>query len=247
MAFQNLWIVITKISLYVVKRHKSIKYRAVIADKQCSLLWKKQSLPSEPKAWVRRVLLPGSDAASPRSPTSSRRISLHRWTMVEDPRRPLLKTTAPLRELPTPIASNRPPASLTCGTRQWHHLFQGQQLTGGCGSMVFQARYPALSLSYPANRRKNVYSLHRSIPSGRWRTGSKSSSLMNRNSSWVMATGDPVFGGKSTKGTRRLVWSALSSIRPPFWSGDACHPEELEVCASCLPRRQSTRRCTSIC
>ena len=54
--------------------------------------------------------------------------------------------------------------------------------------MVFQARYPALSLSYPANRRKNVYSLHRSIPSGRWRTGSKSSSLMNRNSSWVMAT-----------------------------------------------------------
>ena len=158
-----------------------------------------------------------------------------------------LKTTAPLRELPTPIASNRPPASLTCGTRQWHHLFQGQQLTGGCGSMVFQAGYPALSLSYPANTRKNVYSLHRSIPSGRWRTGSKSSSLMNRNSSWVMATRDLVFGGKSTKGTRRLVWSALSSIRPPLWSGDACHPEELEVCASCLPRRQSTRRCTSIC
>ena len=167
---------------------------------------------SETKAWVRRVLLPGSDAASPRSPASSRRISLHRWTMVEDPRRPLLKTTAPLRELSTPIASNRPPASLTCGTRQWHHLFQGQQLTGGCGSMVFQAGYPALSLSYPANRRKNVYSLHRSIPSGWWRTGSKSSSLMNRNSSWVMATRDLVFGGKSTKGTRRLVWSTLSSI-----------------------------------
>ena len=42
----------------------------------------------------------------------------------------------------------------TCGTRQWHHLFQGQQLTGGCSSMVFQAGYPARSLSYPANRRK---------------------------------------------------------------------------------------------
>ena len=28
------------------------------------------------------------------------------------------KTTAPLRELPTPIVSNRPPASLTCGMRQ---------------------------------------------------------------------------------------------------------------------------------
>ena len=71
--------------------------------------------------------------------------------------------------------------------------------------MVFQAGYLALSLSYPANRRKNVYSLHKSIPSGRWRTESKSSSLMNRNSSWVMATRDLVFGGKSTKGTRRLV------------------------------------------
>ena len=73
---------------------------------------------------------------------------------------------------------------------------------------VFQAGYPALSLSYPVNRRKNVYSLyslHRSIPSGRLRTGSKSSSLMNRNSSWVMATRDLVFGGKSTKGTRWLV------------------------------------------
>ena len=149
-----------------------------------------------------------SDAASPRSPASSRRISLHRWTMVEDPRRPLLKTTAPLRELPTPIASNRPPASLTCGTRQWHHLFQGQQLTGGCSSMVFQAGCPVLSLSYPANI---LLCKLRSIPSGRWRTGSKSSSLVNRNSSWVMATRDPVFGGKSTKGTRRLVWSALSA------------------------------------
>ena len=62
-----------------------------------------------------------------------------------------------------------------------------------------------------------------------------------------MATRDLVFGGKSTKGTRRLVWSVLSSIRPPLWSGDVCHPEELEVCASCLPRRQSTRRCISIC
>ena len=78
-------------------------------------------------------------------------------------------------------------------------------VTSSCGSMVFQARYPALSLSYPANRRKNVYSLHRSIPSGQWRTGSKSSSLMNQNSSWVMATRDLVFGNKSTKGTRRLV------------------------------------------
>ena len=94
---------------------------------------------------------------------------------------------------------NRPPASLTCGTRQWHHLFQGQQLTGGCGSMVFQARYPALSLSYPANTRKNVYSLHRSIPSGRWRTGSKSSSLMNRNLSWVMATGTSCLAAKVRK------------------------------------------------
>ena len=35
--------------------------------------------------------------------------------------------------------------------------------------MVFQAGYPALSLSYPANRRKNIYSLHRSISSGQWR------------------------------------------------------------------------------
>ena len=33
----------------------------------------------------------------------------------------------------------------------------------------------------------------------------KYSSLMNRNSSWVVATRDLVFGGKSTKGTRRLV------------------------------------------
>ena len=69
-----------------------------------------------------------------------------------------------------------------------------------------------------------------------------------RHGLWQQGT--LVFGGKSTKGTRRtrrLVWSALSSIRPPLWSGDACHPEELEVCASCLPRRQSTWRCTSIC
>ena len=37
----------------------------------------------------------------------------------------------------------------------------------------FSSRIPYTKLSYPANRRKNVYSLHRSIPSGRWRTGSK--------------------------------------------------------------------------
>ena len=157
------------------------------------------------------------------------------------------KTTAPLRELPTPIASNRPPASLTCGTRQWHHLVSRSITTGGCGSMVFQAGYPALSLSYPANRRKNVYSLHRSIPSGWWRTGSKSSSLMNRNSSWVMATRDLVFGGKRYE--RHKAACLKRSVKHPasvmVW--DACHPEELEVCASCLPRRQSTRRCTSIC
>ena len=79
--------------------------------------------------------------------------------------------------------------------------------------MVFQAGYPALSLSYPANRRKNVYSLHRSIPSGRWRTGSKSSSLMNRNSSWVMATRDLVFGGKSTKGIRRKATCLKRSVK----------------------------------
>ena len=112
----------------------------------------------------------------------------------------------------------------------------------------FSSRYPALSLSYPANRRKNIYGLHRSIPSGRWRTGSKSSSLMNRNSSWVMATRDLVFGGKSTKGTRRLVWSAPSSIRPPLWSGGMrVIPRSWKFVASCLPRRQSTRRCTLIC
>ena len=78
--------------------------------------------------------------------------------------------------------------------------------------MVFQAGYPALSL-YPANRRKNVYSLHRSIPSGRWRTGSKSSSLMNRNSSWVMATRDLVFGGKkSQKYDTRKAQGGLSEV-----------------------------------
>ena len=111
----------------------------------------------------------------------------------------------------------------------------------------FSSRIPCTKPLLSCKQKKNVYSLHRSIPSGRWRTGSKSSSLMNRNSSRVMATRDLVFGSKSTKGTRWLVWSALSSIRPPLWSGDACHSEELEVCASCLPRRQSTRRCTSIC
>ena len=66
--------------------------------------------------------------------------------------------------------------------------FKVNNLPAAAVPWFFQAGYPALSLSYPANRRKNIYSLHRSIPSGRWRTGSKSSSLMNRNSSWVMAT-----------------------------------------------------------
>ena len=234
MAFQNLWIVITKISLYVVKRHKSIKYRTVIADQTMfsaaeEVIFALRTQGMSQKGIAARVGCSQS--------TVSRILKKDFPAPVNNGGRPK-KTSpqddrGPLRELPTPIASNRPPASLTCGTRQWHHhhLFQGQQLTSGCGSMVFQAGYPALSLSYPANRRKNVYSLHRSIPSGRWRTGSKSSSLMNRNSSR-----DLVFGGKSTKGTRWLVWSALSSIRPPLWSGDACHPEELEVCASCLPK-----------
>ena len=69
----------------------------------------------------------------------------------------------------------------------------------------FSSRIPCTKPLLSCKHKKNVYSLHRSIPSGRWRTGSKSSSLMNRNSSWFMATRDLVFGGKSTKGTRRLV------------------------------------------
>ena len=122
------------------------------------------------------------------------------------PKKTLLKTTAPLKE-------NYPLQSLQID-HQHHSLverdnditcFKVNNLPATAVPWFFQAGYPALSLSYPANTRKNVYSLHRSIPNGRWRTGSKSSSLMNRNSSWVMATRDLVFGGKSMKGTRRLV------------------------------------------
>ena len=132
----------------------------------------------------------------------------------------------------------------------WHHLFQGQQLTGGCGSMVLQAGYPALSLSYPANRRKNVYSLHRSIPNGWWRTGSKSSSLMNRNSSWVMAT-------RWQQGTSCLaakVWKAQGGLSEALCQASGLR-YGLGMCV--IPRSwkfvllvsqdESTRRCTSIC
>ena len=62
--------------------------------------------------------------------------------MVEDPRRPLLKTTAPLRELPTPIASNRPPASLTCGTRQWQSPVSRSTTYRGLRFHGFSSRIP---------------------------------------------------------------------------------------------------------
>ena len=66
-----------------------------------------------------------------------------------------------------------------------------------------------------------------------------------RHGLWQQGTS--CLAAKVRKAQGGLSEAALSSIRPPLWSGDACHPEELEVCASCLPRRQSTRRCTSIC
>ena len=69
----------------------------------------------------------------------------------------------------------------------------------------FSSQIPCTKPLLSCKQKKNIYSLHRSIPSGWWRTGSKSSSLMNRNLSWVMATRDLVLGGKSMKGTRWLV------------------------------------------
>ena len=110
-----------------------------------------------------------------------------------------------------------------------------------CG---FSSRIPCTKPLLSWNRTKTVYSLHESTRSGRWKTGGKSSSRMNRNSSWAMATKDRVFGGKSMKDTRRLAWSGLSSIQPPSWSGDACLLEEWAVCAFGLQTQRSTQRCT---
>ena len=69
----------------------------------------------------------------------------------------------------------------------------------------FSSRIPCTKPLLSCKQKKKRLQFAQKYSSGRWRTGSKSSSLMNRNLSWVMATRDLVFGGKSTKGTRRLV------------------------------------------
>ena len=88
--------------------------------------------------------------------------------------------------------------------------------------MAFQVGYPALSLSYPANRRKHVYSLHRSISSGRWRTGSKSSSLMNRNSSSKFVMG---YGNKGP----RVWWQKYERHKAACLKRSVKHPASVMV------------------
>ena len=102
--------------------------------------------------------------------------------------------------------------------------------------MVFQAGYPALSLSYPANRRKNVYSLHRSIPSVTvedWKQV-----IFTDESKFVMSYGNkgPRVWRQKYERHKAACLKRSSSIRPPLWSGDACHPEELEVCGFLPPK-----------
>ena len=73
----------------------------------------------------------------------------------------------------------------------------------------FSSRIPCTKPLLSCKQKKKRLQFAQSISSGRWRTGSTSSSLMNRNSSWVMATRDLVFGGKSTKGTQGSLSEAL--------------------------------------